>query len=170
MPNTEQSNTEYLSATMSVSQPPEEVFSAVTDVRGWWNRNIIGDTAAVGDEFVFTDDIHYAGETARTNKEGIRFSRFRITEVVPGERVVWHVVDSDLSFVEDRDEWTGTDVVFDITADRTGTTLHFTHKGLTAAESECFEACSRGWTYYITESLPRLITTGTGLPFAKYDA
>ncbi|TLG01927.1 SRPBCC domain-containing protein [Nocardia cyriacigeorgica] len=170
MSNTEKPNTEYLSATMTVTQTPQEVFAAVTDVCGWWNQNIIGNTAAVGDEFVFTDDIDYAGETAATNKAGIRFSRFRITEVVPGERVVWHVVDSDLSFVDDRDEWTGTDVVFDITTDRSGTTLRFTHQGLTAAESECFAECSRGWTFYITKSLPRLITTGTGLPFAKYDA
>ncbi|MBF6159716.1 SRPBCC domain-containing protein [Nocardia cyriacigeorgica] len=169
-PNTEKSNTEYLTATMTVDRTPEEVFAAVTDVRGWWNQNIIGNTAAVGDEFVFTDDVEYAGETAKTNKDGIRFSRFRISEVVPGERVVWHVVDSDLSFVADREEWTGTDVVFDITADRTGTTLHFTHEGLSAADSECFEECSRGWTFYITRSLPQLITTGTGLPFAKYNA
>ena len=68
--------------------------------------------------------------------------------------MVWHVVDSYLTFIDDRDEWTDTNVVFDITATPDGTTLHFTHEGLTAAESECFEACSRGWTFYITKSLP----------------
>ena len=57
---------------------------------------------------------------------------------------------------------------FDITTDARGTTLHFTHQGLTAEESACFEACSRGWTFYITKSLPQLIASGTGQPFPKY--
>jgi hypothetical protein len=33
----------------------------------------------------------------------------------------------------------------------------------------CFESCSRGWTFYITQSLPQLITTGTGQPITRYD-
>jgi Activator of Hsp90 ATPase homolog 1-like protein len=163
------SHTEHLTATMSVDQMPDEVFAAITNVRGWWSENIIGDTAALHDEFVFTDDSSYPGETAR-EKRGIRFCRFRITEVVPGERVVWHVVDADLTFVDDRDEWTDTNVVFDIAATSEGTTLRFAHEGLTAAESECFEACSAGWTFYITTSLPQLIANGTGQPIPSYAA
>lgn len=162
------SNTEYLTATMTVDQTPDEVFEAITNVRGWWSENLIGDSAALRDEFVFTDDSAYAGEAART-RTGIRFARFQITEVVPGQRMVWHVVDSYLDFIDDHHEWTGTDVIFDITTDARGTTLHFTHKGLTAAESACFEACSRGWTFYVTRSLPQLIATGTGQPISRYE-
>lgn len=162
------SNTEYLTATMSVTQTPDEVFAAITNVRGWWNENIIGNTAALHDEFVFTDDTDHAGETVSA-KKGIRFSRFRLTEVVPGKRMVWHVVDAYLTFIEDRDEWTDTHVIFDITETPQGTTLHFTHEGLTAAKSECFEACSRGWDFYVTKSLPQLINNGTGQPIAKYN-
>ncbi|RSM86278.1 SRPBCC domain-containing protein [Kibdelosporangium aridum] len=162
------SNTEYLSATMTVAQTPEEVFEAITNVRGWWSENLIGDSAALRDEFVFTDDSEHPGETAKAS-EGIRFARFQITEVVPGRRMVWHVVDAYLSFIDDHDEWTGTNVIFDLTTDAHGTTLHFTHEGLTAAESACFEACSRGWTFYITQSLPQLITTGVGQPITRYD-
>ncbi|QFY09903.1 SRPBCC domain-containing protein [Nonomuraea phyllanthi] len=161
------SNTTHLTATMTVDRTPDEVFAAVTNVRGWWNENLIGDTAVLLDEFVFTDDSERAGEFAQ-GKEGIRFARFQLTEVVPGRRMVWHVVDSYLTFVDDHDEWTGTNVIFDITTDAQGTTLHFTHEGLTAGESECFEACSRGWTFYITTSLPQLITTGVGRPIPSY--
>lgn len=150
------SRTDHLTARISVSHTPDEVFAAITNVRGWWSENIIGATAAADDEFVFYE----AGD-------GIRFSRFRLTEVVPGRRVVWHVVDSYLIFIEDHDEWTDTRVIFDISAGSDGTTVHFTHEGLTAADSACFEACSRGWTFYITESLPRLIATGTGQPMPK---
>jgi hypothetical protein len=163
------SNTRNLTATLSVDRTPDEVFAAITDVRGWWSENLIGDSAALHDEFVFTDDCRYPGETAR-EKTGIRYCRFRLTEVVPGERMVWHVVDSLLTFIDDRDEWTGTDVVFELTATPDGTTLHFTHQGLNDAESECFEACSAGWTYYITTSLPQLITGGTGRPIPAYTA
>ena len=163
------SHTDHLTATMSVDRTPDEVFAAVTDVRGWWSQNIIGDTAALHDEFVFTDDSSYPGEAAR-RRSGISFCRFQITEVVPGERVVWHVVDSRIDFIDDHDEWTGTDAVFDITPTAGGTTLRFVHEGLTAAGSACFAACSAGWTFYITTSLPQLITTGTGRPIPAYGA
>ena len=159
------SDTEYLTATMTVDRTPEQVFEAITNVRGWWSENLIGHSAALHDEFVFTDDSEYAGETVRA-KKGLRFARFQITEYVPGRRVVWHVVDSD--FIDDRDEWTDTNVIFDITTDAQGTTLHFMHEGLTAAESACFEACSRAWTFFITKSLPQLLTTGAGRPIVSY--
>ena len=158
--------TDHLAATTSVDHTPDEVFAAITNVRGWWNENIIGSTAALHDEFVFTDDTTQPGEAAKS-KDGIRFARFRIAEVVPGERLVWHVVDSYLTFIEDHDEWTDTKVVFDLSATPGGTTVNFTHEGLTATGSDCFEACSSGWTFYITESLPRLIATGTGQPMPK---
>ena len=72
-------------------------------------------------------------------------------------------------FTDDHDEWTNTDAVFDITGGDHGTSLRFTHEGLSAGESACFESCSRGWTFYITRSLPELITTGTGQPITGYD-
>jgi hypothetical protein len=162
------SHTQNLTATITVDHTPAEVFAAIANVRGWWNENIIGATASLHDEFVFTDDATYAGEAVNA-PENIRFVRFRIIEIAPGERMVWHVVDSYLNFVEDHGEWTDTKVVFDIVEGPEGTTVRFTHEGLTAGGSDCFEACSRGWTFYITESLPRLIATGTGRPITKYD-
>ncbi|WP_051215279.1 SRPBCC family protein [Granulicoccus phenolivorans] len=166
-PDAQQSRTGNLTATVTVPQPPEQVFGAITDVRGWWSENLIGNSAALHDEFVFTDDSEYAGQTARSSN-GIRYARFRLTEVVPGRRMVWHVVDCHLNFVADHREWADTHVVFDLAPTPEGTTVHFTHEGLTAAESECFDACSRGWTFYITRSLPDLIATGTGRPITRY--
>lgn len=162
------SNTEHLTATMTVENSPEEVFAAISRVRDWWSENLIGNSANLHDEFVFTDDSAYPGETVREANDGIRFARFQVIEAVPGKRMVWHVVDSDLTFIDDRDEWTDTNVVFDITTDGAATTLHFRHEGLTAAKSACFEACSQGWTFYITTSLPLLLSTGTGRPITKY--
>lgn len=138
-------STENLIVTTTVDHPPEEVFAAVLDVRGWWSQNLIGASAALHDEFVFTDDWTHAGEVAE-GKQGIRFARFQLVEVAPGRRVVWRCVDACLTFIDDHAEW----------------------KGLTADESECFEACSRGWQFYIATSLPQLITSGTGQPMPSY--
>lgn len=158
-------NTQYLTASVTIDRAPERVLAAVLDVRGWWTENLIGHSAAVGDEFVFTDDAAYPGETSRT-KEGIRFCRFRVTEVSP-TRVAWHAVDCEMTFIEDRHEWRDTDVIIDLTPVDRGTELRLTHVGLTA-ESECFEACSRGWSFYVRTSIPQLVTTGAGQPIPRY--
>ena len=136
-----------------VPQSPEEVFDAVTNVRGWWHEGLEGESAAVGDEFTFTDYVEH-------------WCRFRLTEVTPATRVVWLVIDSRLDFVENHTEWTGTQVFFDIGRTPDGTRLRFTHEGLLPTV-ECYDACSKGWTFYINESLKDLITVGTGQPFVK---
>ncbi|WP_433193705.1 SRPBCC family protein [Nocardia sp. CA-107356] len=136
--------------TISVDRTAEEVFNAVTDVRGWWSRAVEGGTERSGDEFVFT-------------VPGIHRSEMRLTEVVPNKKVVWLAVDNRLEFVEDKTEWNGTEIHFDISEKNGKTELRFTHIGL-VPEFECFDACSTGWSFYINESLRDLITTGTGQP------
>jgi hypothetical protein len=83
--------------------------------------------------------------------------------LVPGKRVVWQVLDSYLSFVDDKTEWNGTRVVFEITRKGGKTEVRFTHVGL-AAEDECFDKCSNAWGMYINGSLRGLIVTGKGEP------
>ena len=87
----------------------------------------------------------------------------RITEWVPGKKVVWHVVDSHINFVKDRTEWNGTDIVFEIARKKGKTELRFTHVGLVPA-FECYGGCSGAWGFYINDSLRSLITTGKGQP------
>src|ERR1700729_1670155 len=89
------------SVTVTVDQTPQQVFDAIADVRGWWSEDIDGRTDALGAEFEF----HYKDLHRTTQK---------ISEWVPGKRVVWHVTASQIGFVEDKEEWTGTDIVFDI--------------------------------------------------------
>lgn len=137
-------------ATFTVDQSPEAVFAAINDVRGWWSGDIEGSTDTLGEEFTYRyEDVHY--------------SKQKITELVPGRKVVWHVLDGYLNFTEDKTEWTGTDIVFDITRTDAGTEVRFTHVGL-VPQFECFDNCSNAWGFYINGSLRRLITTGTGEP------
>lgn len=95
--------------------------------------------------------------------------KIRVTELVPGQKVSWVVVDNYFSFTEDKTEWTGTTISFDISEQDGKTRLHFTHVGLTP-EYECFAACSEGWGNYINSSLRNLITTGEGQPNGRGQA
>ncbi len=60
----------------------------------------------------------------------MHLSKQRITEFVPGKRVAWHVVEGYLKFVSDKEEWSGTDITFDIVPTASGTEVRFTHVGL----------------------------------------
>jgi len=132
-----------------VDKSPKEVFAAINDVRGWWGQGIGGGTEKLHDEFVYRHkEFHY--------------SKHRLIELVPGKKVVWLTLDSQLSFVKHKDEWTGSKVVFEIAEHGDKTELRFTHEGL-RPDNECYDACSNGWTHYIG-SLKELITTGVGKP------
>ncbi len=82
-------------------------------------------------------------------------------EVVPNKKVEWFVTDSKLNFLNNKSEWTGTKVSFEIAEINNKTQLRFTHQGL-VPDIECYSACSNGWSKLIQESLFSLITTGTG--------
>ncbi|MFT3681709.1 MAG: SRPBCC domain-containing protein [Ferruginibacter sp.] len=142
------------STTLLVEQTVQEVFDAVNNVRGWWSEEVEESTDKMGNEFVYRHlDLHY--------------SRHKITELVPGKKIVWSVTDSTMYFVKkNKDEWTGTKVIFDISTTGNKTQLTVTHHGLTPA-LECFGACSGGWNHYLHKSLLPLITTGKGQPDKK---
>jgi hypothetical protein len=139
--------------TFSVEQTPEEVFDAINNVRGWWSEEIEGSTDKLGAEFKF----HYKDLHRSTQK---------ITELVPGKKVVWRVLDGRINFVKDKTEWNGTDIVFDIARKDDKTDVRFTHVGLVPA-LECYEDCSDAWGSYVNDSLRNLITTGKGQPEKK---
>jgi hypothetical protein len=136
--------------TVSVDQSPKQVFDAITNVRGWWSGDIDGHTDKLGAEFTYRyQDLHRSSQ--------------KITELVPGKKVVWHVSNAKINFVEDKDEWNGTDIVFEITQKGKKTELRFTHIGL-VPRIECYGKCAGAWGFYINESLRDLITTGKGDP------
>lgn len=86
-----------------------------------------------------------------------------MTELVPGERVVWRVLDNHMSFIDDQTEWKDTEIRFELSGRDGGTELRSTHVGLVPSY-ECFDVCRDAWGFYVRESLPGLVTTGTGSP------
>ncbi len=144
---------ENFTTRISVDQSPEEVFAAINNVRGWWADGIDGSTDKLGAEFVFHHkDIHRSTQ--------------KITEFVPGKKVVWRVTDSRLNFVKDKTEWTGTEVVFEIARKGNKTEVRFTHVGL-VPKFECYGGCSGAWGFLINDSLRNLIKTGKGQPYKE---
>src|SRR5271165_6643262 len=117
--------------TFLVDQSPQEVFDAINNVRGWWSGEIDGDTASIGAEFTY-------------RYKNFHRSTQQITELVQGKRVVWHVTGAELTFFNDKTEWIGTDIVFEIERSGGKTELRFTHKGLVPA-FQCYGDCSGAW-------------------------
>jgi hypothetical protein len=136
--------TDSFTTAFLVPESPEEVFQAINDVRSWWTGDIDGRTDELGAEFTYRyEDLH------RTTQ--------RITEFVPGAKVVWHVMSSHIAFVDDKTEWNGTDIVFEVEKKGDQTEVRFTHVGLAPAIA-CYGRCTRAWDFYVNESLRNRIT------------
>ncbi|MFI6595314.1 SRPBCC domain-containing protein [Nonomuraea sp. NPDC050536] len=141
--------------TFTVDRTPHEAFEAITNVGGWWSQEVEGVTDQVGGEFYHRyKDVHR--------------STIRVTELVPGRKVAWRVLDNYFNFIEDQAEWKDTEIVFEISEKDGGAEVRFTHVGL-VPQYECYDVCSNAWGGYLGGSLRNLINTGKGQPNPKED-
>jgi uncharacterized protein YndB with AHSA1/START domain len=118
-------------ATKMFESGPEAVFDALTcadAIARWWAPAT--GSALAGGEIVLV----FGGQEVR----------IRVEQADP-VRVCWRVQVS-----EPLPDWTGTTITFDmVSAGDRGTSLHFTHHGLTP-QLDCFSMCQAGWTQYLT--------------------
>jgi hypothetical protein len=102
------------STSIEVLFPPSVVFAHLNDVSKWWPEEFQGASAALDDEFTLTTgDVHY--------------SKQRIVEFVPFEKVVWLVTDSIRK--PDNYVWTGAKMIFEITPAGDKSRLTLTYLG-----------------------------------------
>ena len=134
-------------ATIEVKKSSQEVFNAINDVTKWWSKDFEGKSTKLNDEFII-------------NHPNQHYSKQKLIEVVPGKKVVWHVTESKLDWIKnDKEEWTNTKMIFEISAKNDMIVLHFTHDGL-VSEKECYGMCEKGWDMIIKDWLLHFITTG----------
>jgi uncharacterized protein YndB with AHSA1/START domain len=150
---TNKMSTTDFTTTILVDQTPQQVFKAITDPRAWWSEEIEGSTDKLNDEF----DYHF---------EDVHRCKMKLIEVVPDKKLVWLVLENYFKFTQDKSEWTGDKIIFEITPNNNKTQLRVTQEGL-VPEKECFEICQGAWTTYIQKSMYNLITTGKGNPNGK---
>jgi hypothetical protein len=119
---------------------PKEVYGLLLEIKKWWSgiydETISGKSKKEQDEFTFS-----AGG-------GMHFSRQKLTELIPYKKIVWEVIESNLSFLDNPKEWEKTKLQFDISEKENKTKITFTHAGL-VPHIECFEQCSNAWTQYL---------------------
>jgi hypothetical protein len=137
------------SASITTNLTAAATAERINRVADWWTASFTGASETIGDRF----SVRW-GET---------FVDFVVAESVPEKKIVWRVTDCNLPFVEDKQEWKNTEVVFHILSDGGATTVTMTHWGLEPGV-ECYEACSKGWNFFITESLQQLLTVNQGMP------
>jgi hypothetical protein len=135
---------------IEVSKSPQDVFKHLLDVSKWWSKDFEGSSSKLNDEFVISHtDQHY--------------SKQKLTEVIPGKKLVWLVTISELNWLEkDTHEWTNTKMIFELTSEGDKTLLYFTHEGLVPAK-ECYARCEQGWNVVIKNCLFDFIKEGKAI-------
>lgn len=136
-------------ATISVKATPEEAFEKIARVDKWWAKNFAGKALNQGDTFRVD-----FGKT---------YVDFKITEAIPGIKIVWYVTDCNLHWINDKKEWKNTKVVWEIFPENKFTQIKMTHIGLVPA-AECYKDCETGWNGHVKGSLVKFINENKGQP------
>jgi hypothetical protein len=139
---------ENISSTIEVTKSTDNVFNCIKEVPKWWSKDFKGSSAKLNDEFVI-------------DHPGQHYSKQKLVEVIPGKKIVWLVTESKLNWLKnDKEEWTNTKMIFEISNKGDKTVLHFTHDGLVPTK-ECYAMCKKGWDMIIKDWLFHFITFGT---------
>lgn len=137
--------------TLTLEAAPAAVYAALATkdgLRRWWTEDCDGQT-------------HPGG--VLTFRFGASHKEMRVERLVPDREVAWRCVGAHIAFLERKDEWVGTTIVFRLVPEgETRTRVEFEHVGL-VPEFECYELCDNGWRYFLA-SLKGLVETGRGTP------
>ena len=133
-----------------VSKTPKEVFNKICLVSQWWSTEMEGVAEKLHDVF--------------TVRFGESFVQMEVVQNDPEKRLSWLVKNCFWSFLDHKNEWNDTIIDWNITDTGNLTQVSMSHVGLRPG-TECFDICKEGWGLYAGNSLYRLITEGSGIPF-----
>lgn len=140
------------SISIEVTAKPQEVFDYVNDVANWWVREVVGTST------------EFEGKSSKLDDEFIlrhgdnHYSKHKLIEIIPDKKIVWLVTDSRLNWIKgNKQEWTGTKMIFEIIPKEQKTVLVFTHEGL-VPQLECYGHCVNFWERVIKEWLFNFMT------------
>ena len=131
---------------VGIKASKKDVFKALTDTKKlaeWWTSDTRGDGSKVGGvlEFRFGDFCQ----------------KFEVVELQPDQLVRWKA-----NRKESMEEWVGTEIVFELSADKDQCWVHFIHSGW-RSDSGTFPHCSTKWAVFML-SLKDLLEKGKGQP------
>ena len=132
--------------TITANIPPGQAFDKISHVPEWWTKAFTGSAQALGDTF----SVRF-GDTSVD---------FRISELVPGKKIVWQVTNSNLHWLKDKKEWNGTEIVWEIIREWDNDPSNDASRVVPGVE--CYEACKGGWDFCVGDSLLKLLTEGEG--------
>lgn len=130
---------------IKVSKSPNVVFNHIIhDIPKFWPEEFEGESSKLYDEFIFrSGDSHY--------------SKNKVVEFLPNKKVVWLVTKSIRK--QDYFDWTGTKMIFELTAEGEHSLLKYTYDGL-VLENET-DRLTRICDFVIKEKLYNLIESYT---------
>ena len=132
---------------ITIKSRPEHVYPALTEqagLAGWWTESVLAEPL-VGSVAQFR-----FGDRGGSDMEILALER---------NRLVHWVCRAHLS----GDEWVGTEVFFELQAERDATVVRFSHRRWLEA-TDFLRVCSMKWAVYLV-SLKKLVETGQGRPW-----
>jgi uncharacterized protein YndB with AHSA1/START domain len=130
---------------VGIKATPDAVYQALTDTKklaGWWTSDTRGNGSKVGSTLEF-----WFGEFCQ---------KFEVTALMPGALVRWKAADDGM------DEWTGTEISFELETDDDQCFVNFIHSGW-KNNKEMLPHCSTKWAVFML-SLKDLLEKGKGRP------
>ncbi|MEP7253584.1 MAG: SRPBCC domain-containing protein [Ginsengibacter sp.] len=142
-------NKQDYTSCLTVDVSSEEAYESISNVPAWWSKDFEGKSENTGDVFTVR-----FGETSITIK---------VVDMVPGKKIMWHVIDCYKHWLKDKKEWKDTKIIWEISSQNDITKIDFTHVGLVPG-IECYKGCEGAWNFYLKDSLLKLLSEGAGVP------
>lgn len=141
---------------MEVNASSQAAYAALTTgIADWWSNEFTGAGDRPGARF----SVRFFGDN---------FFTMEVTELQPGRQLVWTCIDgcTDAAGIQNKQEWTGTHIIWTLTPHQGKTAIKLLHEGLNET-MECIEVCTKGWNYFFHDSLVPFLENGKGRPYPE---